>query len=218
MKLILQSYEIWTTIDGEQILKHIERCGRVAYRSEQNTTPESAAKFVRRIIQMGHESVLEHTSITVAFTLARPIANELVRHRLASYTQESTRYCAYGDISFVPPWNHIPDEMVREVAAYLQQGEILYNTMRSHGVAPQHARDILPSCLATKIVTTANLREWRHIFKLRCDKHAHPDISDIMKSLLGEFYEKIPAVFDDLYDLFCGNNGESNDDVADQTV
>lgn len=199
MEFINPSYEIIDQIDGQAILKKIELCGRVCYKSEARITNESAAHFVRGIIKSGHESVLEHVSFTVRFTTSRAIANEIVRHRLASYSQESTRYCNYkGGIKVIIPETTKDDKNYKNLCI---QCEKTYTDMLAKGYRPEIARGILPNDLKTELIMTANLREWRHFFSLRAEQHAHPELRRITIPLLKELIGKIPVIFDDLKKL-----------------
>lgn len=201
--------------DGLDILKKIEAAGRTCYKSEDRITDHSAEKFVRTLIRSGHHSVLEHHNVTVRIITNRGVTHELVRHRIAAYSQESTRYCDYGDgeIEFIwPSWidlqgNPIPLES-REFLRMLQDAERNYKLLRANGWLPQQAREILPNALKTEIVMTANLREWRHVFRLRCGVAAHPQIRELMRDGLRQMAEAIPVVFEDLYETFCTLTGE----------
>lgn len=206
MKVVKQSVEIMgcggLPIDGKVMLKHIELCGRVCYKSEDKITDESAERFVRRIIKSGHESVLEHASITVRFVCDRGVSHEIVRHRIASYSQESTRYCDYsrdkfgGEIKVIEPVGDNPNKgMIYAGGGY---AETLYQYMIGVGVSPQMARAVLPTCLKTELIMTANLREWRHFLKLRTSEAAHPQIRALAIELLGKLRAAVPVVFDDL--------------------
>ena len=205
MKIIEPSVEIVTPINGEEILKHIEKCGRVCYKSEDNITDDSAAKFVANIIKRGHESVLEHSSITVKFIVDRGVSHEIVRHRLASYSQESTRWCDYsndkfdGELSFIKPcfWEN-DNKNYREWELDMIDAEATYKRMRQKGASPQEARSILPNSLKTELIMTANLREYRHFFKLRCAPAAHPQMREVALMLLDKMKFAIPVVFDDI--------------------
>jgi thymidylate synthase (FAD) len=205
MKVIKPSYEILTPIDGEQILKHIELCGRVCYKSEDKITDDSARKFVANIIKREHESVLEHFDISLRFICDRGVSHEIVRHRIASYSQESTRYCNYSPdkseegIVFIEPcfWKDGSREMAGWYQAMLD-AEDTYDTLISLGSTPQEARSVLPNSLKTEIICTMNLREWRHFFKLRTSKAAHPQMRELVIPLLAELKEKVPVVFDDI--------------------
>lgn len=200
MQIIDPSYIVIDKINGEEILKKIEKCGRICYKSEDRTTNDSCKKFVAGLIKSGHESVLEHVSITVKFIISRAIANEIVRHRLASYSQESTRYCNYKDgIQIIAP------EVITNQYVYIntcQHAEDAYIKLLSEGNKPEIARGVLPNDLKTELIMTANLREWRHFFKMRCDYHAHPEMRRITCPLLKYLHALIPVVFDDLAEEF----------------
>lgn len=203
MKFVKQSYEIMDELDGEQILKKLERCGRVCYKSVSDNTMETAKKFVGNLIKRGHESVLEHVSFTVKFVTDRGVTHELVRHRLASYSQESTRYCDYGkaDMEFIAPMGMTKEAVEVYMADDLRGLELAYECLRGSNYSPQLARDILPTCLKTEIVVSANLREWRHIFKYRVQGVTgapHPKIKALLLPLLRELKERVPVVFDDI--------------------
>lgn len=211
MKIVEPKYEILTDISdgGIKELQQIERVARVCYKSEDKITPdgESAKKLVGFLVKQGHEAMLEHSQLSVLFTCDRAIANELVRHRIASFAQESTRYCNYskekfgGELSFVKP-SYISDG-TREYYAWetvCVDAEAAYRCMVSDlKLRPEQARCVLPLCLKTEIVVTANYREWRNIFKLRTPVAAHPQMRELMCPLLLEVQKKIPVVFDDIY-------------------
>lgn len=200
MKIIEPSVEILDHLDGNEILQKLELCGRVCYKSEGKITDDSAEQFVQMLIKRGHESVLEHVSVTVKFVVDRGVSHEIVRHRIASYSQESTRYCRYGDgIAVIQP-----PGIERGTNAYLnwyfgcQNAETAYRDMLSSGISPQIARSVLPTCVKTEIVMTANLREWRHFLRLRMDKAAHPQMREIACKLYDQLAEMVPVVFEDL--------------------
>ena len=211
MKIVEPKYEILTDISegGIKELQQIERVARVCYKSEDKITPdgESAKKLVRFLVKQEHEAMLEHSQLSVLFTCDRGVANELVRHRIASFAQESTRYCNYskekfgGEISFVTP-SYILDG-TREYYAWKDaclEAEGAYLSMvNDRHMRPEQARCMLPLCLKTEIVVTANYREWRNIFKLRTPVAAHPQMRELMCPLLKELQSKIPVVFDDIY-------------------
>lgn len=183
----------------------IERAARTCYKSEDRITPESAAKFIRNIIAQGHESVLEHGSITVRFIVDRGVSHELVRHRLASISQESTRYCNYSkdkfgnEITVIEPCflcrGSLDWDMWRYACA---TAETAYKGLLGMGRTPQEARGVLPMSLKTELVMTANPREFRHIFRLRCARSAHPQMREVMVPLLQECARRWPALFGDL--------------------
>lgn len=201
MKIISPDFAFVDSINGNAILKKLEAAGRTCYKSENKMTEDSAANFVRNLIKRGHESVLEHVSITVRIITDRGISHEIVRHRLASYSQESTRYCNYKDkeIEFVLPYDIDPETKIFDYwKLSCQASETDYKILIAEGVAPQTARSVLPNCLKTELVMTCNLREWRHFFKMRCAPGAHPDMKYLATIMLHDFQEKIPVVFDDI--------------------
>ena len=184
--------------DPMDLLQDIERIGRVCYKSEHRITSSSAAPFVRNIIERGHESVLEHISITVRFVTDRAIANELVRHRIAAYSQESTRYCNYKDkIEFIYPKN-VSDKQLQLIMEACACAATMYQALIADGATPEVARDVLPLCTKTELIATYNLREWRHILRLRTDKAAHPKMRELMQTLLQFFQGLVPIIFDDI--------------------
>jgi len=205
MKVIKPKFEIMDKVDGNLILKRLELCGRVCYKSEKAITEESAKKFIQNIIKSGHESVLEHEKVTVRIICDRGVTHEIVRHRIASYSQESTRYCNYskdkfdGEISFIRPCFWEDDDKKYELwKQAMQTSETIYLQMIENGATPQEARSVLPNSLKTEIVVTMNLREWRHFFKLRTSERAHPQMREIAIPLMMEFKKLIPIVFDDI--------------------
>ena len=205
MQAIKAYTQIYGDVDGQEILRKIENCGRVCYKSEGKIEEGSAERFVANIIKRGHEAVLEHASITVKFVVDRGVSHEIVRHRLASYCQESTRYCNYSkddfnnEITFIIPeyldykseqWNVWKDAMTSCEDAYFKLLNI--------GLSPQEARAVLPNSLKTEVIMTANLREWRTFFKLRTTSAAHPQMREVTQPLLDELKQLIPVVFDDI--------------------
>lgn len=212
MKVIKPSYEILTPISdgGIKELQHIEKIGRVCYKSEDKITEdgESAKKFVGMLIKRGHEAMIEHGSISVKFICDRGVSHELVRHRIASFAQESTRYCNYSqdkfgnELTFIEPCffvNSSADcDKYTDWVESMQEAEKTYLDLLALGATPQEARSVLPNSLKTEITVTANYREWRNIFKLRTAAAAHPQMREIMCSLLDELKTKIPIIFDDI--------------------
>lgn len=205
MKIIEPYFEIIGSVDGDSILRHIEQCGRVCYKSEDKITDDSAEKFVANIIKRGHEAVLEHQSITVRFVCDRGVSHEIVRHRLASFCQESTRYCNYSkggfgsEITVIKPlylMEGTPEyESQFKTCAYMEQK---YLALIGMGCSPQEARAVLPNSLKTEVIMTANLREWRHFLKLRTANAAHPQMRQLARPLLCTMQELVPVVFDDI--------------------
>lgn len=205
MKIIAPYHEIISKIYGAEMLRNIELCGRVCYKSEDRITDGSAEKFVGMILKSGHESVLEHEKITVRFVCDRGVTHEIVRHRIASYSQESTRYCNYskdkfgGEITFIRPcfWAE-DDEKFAVWKETMQSIEDSYVKLISLGAKPEEARSILPNSVKTEIMVTMNLREWRHFFKLRTAERAHPQIREVAIPLLNELKGLVPVIFDDI--------------------
>lgn len=205
MKIIKPSFVIESKVVGAEVLKRIERAGRTCYKSETAITFNSAWAFVKRIIASGHGSVIEHESVTVRIICDRGVSHEIVRHRLASYSQESTRYCDYGkegEIQVIQPPGLEDEEHGRYSLGIwehaMRAAEEAYNILRKNGVQPQIARSVLPNSLKTEIVMTCNLREWRHFFKLRTAPASHPQMREITIPMLAEFKRLIPVVFDDI--------------------
>lgn len=212
MNIIKPSVEIIDMKDYDQMIRKIEKIGRVCYKSEGNITEESAERFISNILKRGHESVIEHESITVRMTCDRGITHEIVRHRIASYSQESTRYCNYtGDKfgneitvidlagGFEYNLNDENDRKKYEVwTKAMENAEKSYFEMIELGATPQEARSILPNSLKTEIVVTMNLRSWRNFFHLRCDPHAHPQMREVANIALAVFKEKLPIFFNDI--------------------
>lgn len=201
MKIIKPSVELLTDFDGDDVLKFIEKCGRVCYRSEKKISDESAEKFVKMLIKRGHESVLEHFSCTFKIICDRGVMAELTRHRLASFSVESTRYCDYDELTFIKPcyWEDTDSEYenFKQWKWAMAESEQWYGLQRMYNAAPQEARAVLPMSLATTVIMTANLREWRHILKLRTSPKAHPQMRQIALPILEIFKNKLPTVFED---------------------
>lgn len=199
MKLINQSHEILSL--PENPLQMIEAAGRTCYKSEGKITDGSAEEFVRKIISRGHHAMLEFGDITVRFVTNRGITHELVRHRLCSFAQESTRYVRYdGEMEFIIPswWDNCLAYNKRVFIDALEFSERTYQELLTLGWSPQKAREVLPNALKTEIVMKGNIREWRHILKLRTPKAAHPQMVDLMVPLHQELKERVPLVFDDI--------------------
>ncbi|MDR2653499.1 MAG: FAD-dependent thymidylate synthase [Prevotellaceae bacterium] len=203
MRIIEPTFIIESPIDGNEILKRLEKAGRTAYKSEDKITADSSSAFVEMIMKHEHLSVIEHSFITVRVICDRGVSHEIVRHRLASYTQESTRFCNYtegkfgNEITVIKPcfWDENSEEykIWNDTIKHIENS---YNHLISLGVKAQEARSILPNSLKTEIVITMNLREWRHFFKLRTSPNAHPQMREIAVPLLKEFQKRIPVVFD----------------------
>lgn len=212
MQILEQNVIIEDKIDRETILKKIERAGRTCYKSECNITEESAGKFIKRIISSNHTSVIEHQNITLRFICDRGVSHELVRHRIASYSQESTRYCNYAnnkfnnELKFIKPiidkkHKINEDEYLKIWENSMKIIEENYLEMSKNGIIPEYSRQILPNSLATEIVITMNLRGWRHFLKLRMDKTAHPQIRDLAFKVFDILNKELPEIFEDLENL-----------------
>ena len=248
MKLIRPRVEILDKIDGNAIINRIATVARTCYKSENLSTPEKDLALVKRLIESKHEAMIEFADVTVKFTCDRGVANELVRHRIASFAMESTRYCNYSkdkfdnEITFIiPSWLDLPegeylywgcnwvnkenkDEVIvknrNDDGAYtynkdtvdkdiflngLDDCERAYLEFIDNGCKPEQARQVLPLATKTEVDIKANLREWRHLLKLRCSSAAHPDIRVLALDLLKQLHEQIPVVFDDLYSEYYNN-------------
>ncbi|MEA3230392.1 MAG: FAD-dependent thymidylate synthase [Thermodesulfobacteriota bacterium] len=209
MKVIEPHIDILHMPEGEKILKHLELAARTCYKSEDKIKNGSAAGLLKGLIKSGHHSILEHISITVRIVCDRGITHEIVRHRLCSFSQESTRYANYAkekfgsEITVIRPFFWEPDsDEYRQWAAAIQATEKAYLNLIAKGASAQQARSVLPNSLKTEIIVTANIREWRHIFNLRCDRASHPQIRQIMLPLLDAFNERILVLFQDLRDKY----------------
>ncbi len=209
MRIIKPYFSIESRVDGQEALAIIERAGRTCYKSDDLIKEASAVDFVSKIIKRGHEAVIEHYSITVRIVCDRGVSHEIVRHRIASYSQESTRYCNYSkdrfsnEITVIEPcfWNRSTDEgraMYEIWKESMEEAEKKYFKLLELGAAPQEARSVLPNSLKTELVVTMNIREWRHFIKLRTSEAAHPQIREIAIPLLKKFKELIPVMFDDI--------------------
>lgn len=208
MKIIENSYSILTDLSDAKntILKPIEIAARTCYKSENNITDDSCLRLCKMLIDRGHTAMLEHSQITVRFIINRAIANEITRHRIASYSQVSTRYCNYSkdkfgnEITVIAPEELLPENSDNYIMWYnlCKLSEDTYMNLINNKVKPEIARDILPLCLATELVVTANIRSWRNIFSLRTTIYAHPHMRKLMRKLLDDFKSKIPVLFDDI--------------------
>ncbi|MDY0251188.1 MAG: FAD-dependent thymidylate synthase [Pseudomonas sp.] len=204
MKIIEPSHKI--TFFQDNALEQIERAGRICYQSENTGSP---GDFVRRLIKMGHETPLEQASATVEFVCDRGVSHELVRHRLASVNQSSTRYCNYSkekfgnEITVIRPffWDKNSHEYSLWAMAMDECERMYLALIGGYKATPQEARSVLPNSLKTDIVVTANMRSWRHLFKLRCSPKAHPQMRQSMLPVLAEFHRRLPVVFEDIYEV-----------------
>ena len=205
MRIINPSVSLEQEFNPDEVMKHIERAGRVCYKSESKISDDSAEIFIRNILKRGHESVIEHVSLTFKIICDRGVTHEIVRHRIASFSQESTRYCNYSqdkfgrELTFIKPcyWEE-GDERYKIWEGTMNQIEREYFNLIEKGALPQEARSILPNSLKTEIYVTMNLREWRHFLKLRTSKAAHPQMRQIALMIYNIFNEKLPVIFEDI--------------------
>lgn len=204
MRIIKPVAVLETPYSQEEILKLLEKAGRVCYKSESSISEGSAEKFISNILKRGHESVIEHVSLTFRVVCDRGVSHEIVRHRIASYSQESTRYCNYhsdkfsNELTVIDPlfW----DKDSKQYSIWLEsikKCEENYNALIELGATPQEARSILPNSLKTEIFMTMNLREWRHFLKLRYSKFAHPQMVEVAHLIRNELVTRYPVIFSD---------------------
>lgn len=205
MRIVKPGFQIISPVDGEQVLRHLEICGRVCYKSEDAMDSQSAARLVRHMLERGHESPIEHFSISVRVICDRGVSHEWVRHRIASYSQESTRYCNYskakfgGELTFIKPYFcEEGGPLYDEWKNAMQAAERAYFGLLQLGARPEDARSVLPNSIKTEFICTMNLREWRHFFRLRCAQAAHPAMLEVSVPMLKQFQALIPVIFDDI--------------------
>lgn len=205
MKIIEPKVELLQAPEYTDLLSLVEIAGRTCYKSEDKITEDSAEKFVRGIVKRGHHAVIEHGHITVRFTCDRGVSHEIVRHRLASYCQESTRYCNYskdgfgGEITVIAPsWTSEGLPGYERWKKACMTAEIAYFDLLTEGYSPQAARSVLPNSLKTEVVMTANIREWRHFIKLRAGRAAHPDMRVVAQKLHELLAKTYPVFFEDI--------------------
>lgn len=238
MRLIKPKVEILSRIDGVQVIADITTVARTCYKSEDVRTKEKDKALVKRLIESKHEAMLEFVDVTVKFTTSIGITREIIRHRLSSFANESTRYCNYNkdkfnsEITFIIPsyldipegnytyWDgdwvdmnkmkiQLPADDKNTVSNWLfalNHAETTYQILSNKGWKAEQAREVLPMSTKSELCMKANLREWRHFFSLRCSTAAHPDIRVLALDLLKQMHEKIPVIFDDLYERFIKSN------------
>jgi thymidylate synthase (FAD) len=207
MKIIEPSFEIVdpkTLVDGVSLLQKIEYMARISHRSEEKQTDDSYDRFIRAVV-IGHGdwSVVEHASATVIFRVDRGVTHELVRHRLFSFTQESTRFVSYGgkmvgELEFIVPSGFEYDQQKVIWKQQMFDAESQYQKLIGYNTRPQEARSILPNSLAATIAVTGNLRNWRHFLLMRTSKETHPDFRKVTIPLLTEFQKRIPILYEDI--------------------
>lgn len=204
MKVIKPSVEALTPLGIDLILK-IETAGRTCYKSESKGSYEASEQFVRKLILSGHEAMVEHASVTFRIICDRGVTHEIVRHRLASYAQESTRYCNYSKDKFGNELTFIKPLFWEEGSAQYklwynmcEEAEQAYMALINAKATPQEARSVLPNSLKTEIVVTMDVREWRHFLKLRCAPDAHPQMREVALEILRQFRESVPVLVEDI--------------------
>lgn len=202
MKIVQQSHEWITPLNRDVTLKRIEQIARTCYKSEGAIKPGSAERMVAMLCKNHHYAMIEHISLSCKFITDRGVANEIVRHRIGSYAQESTRYCNYSKDKFdngITIINHgYTGIVMKDVVDACWQAEQCYLDMLKNGATPEQARDVLPLCLKTEIVCTWNLREWHEVLRLRTAKDAHPAIRELMIPVLHELQDVYPEIFNDI--------------------
>lgn len=201
MNIIEQSWE-WVQPPPTDVLQRIEKIGRVCYKSEDKIQAGSEQRFISMILKREHLTLLEHIVVTVKFVINRGSLLHLTRHRLASFTGESTRYCRYddGSMTFIRPvwWDQWSEQARGTWLESMRQAEESYNLLLAQGSKPEQAREVLPNSLKVELYMTANLREWRHVFQLRAAQGAHTQIRTLMRECLEGFQKKIPMIFDNI--------------------
>ena len=215
MRIVKPEWRIVALTEAEptRLIKHLEAMGRICYQSGDLANETSYEQFLRNIIKRGHEAVLEHASVTAVVICDRGVSHEIVRHRIASYCQESTRYCNYSkgkfgeEITVVEPLFFEPGSYNYQIwERACDKAESAYFDMLLQGATPQEARSVLPNSLKTQIAITMNIREWRHFFRLRCAPAAHPQMIEVAKLGLIEMYDYFPCLFEDVYkEVFCND-------------
>lgn len=218
MILVDQTVKILKPSDsssGIACLKAIEYAARNCYASQDKITEDSCQTMVGSLIRRGHEAPVEFADMTVDITTSRAVLAEITRHRMSSFCVESQRYiqeAKTGDITFVKPdWYDNTDEDDQSAIWHssMRMAEIAYKNLIAQGAKPEQAREVLPNSTACRIIMKANLREWRHVFELRCSDAAYPPMRILMRNLLKQAHDLIPVVFDDLYEQYCGGQNGS---------
>ena len=201
---IVEPWIMVEKIDGKKIMKKIERACRTCYRSEGKISENSYKTLLTNCITRGHESVLEHEKVTVRIYSDIGSYKDLTRHRHASFSVESTRYCSYdkdkfgNEISFINPIYMEDKDVYKTWENTMKEIENGYKKMKELGATTDMCREILPHSTAAEYTMTANIREWKHILALRTTKHVHPSIRQVLIPLLKYFKEEMPEIFGDI--------------------
>lgn len=201
MKIIEPLLEV-EKFDGVRIMRNIERACRTCYRSEDKITEDSYKNLLKNCINRGHESVLEHEKISIRMTCDLGVYKDLTRHRIASFSIESTRYCNYGkdkfdnEMKFIKPCNIEDENNLATWKECMKHIETYYMLMSNNKAKPDELRLLLPHSIAAEVCMTANIREWKHILSLRANNHVHPSIQQLMIPLLLLFKKEMPEIFD----------------------
>lgn len=198
MNIISNQVELLDNKSYEDILDKIETAGRTCYKSTKKDDIKAKEQFVRGLIKRGHESVIEHECLTFKIITDRAIANEIVRHRLSSYSQQSSRYVDLRNLQFIFPIGTKEDEIIFEILKCLHQCESSYKKLIDMGVKKDIARSVLPLATATELVMTMNFRSLRHFLKLRLHKSAHENIRDVARQIYDIVKDKYPVFIEDL--------------------
>lgn len=182
-------------------LEAIESAARTCYKSEQRISPGSAEKLISFLIAHKHEAMLEHASASYKITCDRAIANEIVRHRLFSFAQESSRYVNYKNkgaefVDIRRKFKYNTSQLVWE--RVMEECSKAYNTLVREGESPELSRSVLPNSLKTELIVTGNFREWRHFLKLRTSKAAHPQMQEVAEMLLEDLKNRVSVIFADI--------------------
>ena len=200
MRIVKPSVSIESNISYNEALRIVENATRVCYKSEDKIKEGSAEKLIKGVIKAKHLGCIEHVSLTVKFICDRACSHQLVRHRLMSFNQKSQRYCKEDSLEVIKP------EGLENTSLWLEscrQAENAYAELIRRGEKPEVARGVLPNSTATEIYATANLREWRHFFELRCHRTAQRDIRSLALSLLCQMYKQYPVFFEDMVDKYA---------------
>jgi len=208
IKIIKPRVEFLDGLEPESVagmMRLLERAARTCYKTEEKAGPGTADKLIKNILSrkpFPHESVIEHRVITVKFVCDRSASHQLVRHRLAAYSQESQRYCNYnksGNLEVIcPPTILAAEELFEDWLLHVESQYLFYQKMVAAKIPPEDARSVLPNCTKTEVVTTYNLRQWRHFLRIRTDSHAQWQIRGLALMILEEFRAKVPVIFDDV--------------------